>query len=365
MFSGLIQRPEAAIPPQEEIHTPNLRVDPCLVLTADPKPRLRWTADLHDRFVDAVTQLGGPDKATPKSIMRMMGVKGLTLFHLKSHLQKYRLGKQSGKDSTEPSKDSSYISEGQGNGTSPPPGVPTSDMNEGQEVKEALRAQMEIQRKLHEQLEASLGQVKKHVEICIEAETRYLDRLFERACKLAAERSAGSNGSDTSGQGLSELAIKAMMSAPLDPFSLSSFHQLPMEGAGARGPTEELPNQPPTHRADCSTESCLTSNESPARLSMESHPAGVNKRMRNLECGPDSLLWGVSETGPHGLDAGRTNPLGNFSFLDILRSDGKDAIEAHLNEVTLQHLPRNVRSDVTGPVVYGNSIAPYGRFKEM
>lgn len=31
-----------------------------LVLTSDPKPRLRWTNDLHDRFVDAVTQLGGP-----------------------------------------------------------------------------------------------------------------------------------------------------------------------------------------------------------------------------------------------------------------------------------------------------------------
>ncbi|KAM7489322.1 hypothetical protein LguiB_026806 [Lonicera macranthoides] len=27
-------------------------------MTRDPKPRLRWTADLHDRFVDAVTKLG-------------------------------------------------------------------------------------------------------------------------------------------------------------------------------------------------------------------------------------------------------------------------------------------------------------------
>lgn len=25
------------------------------------KQRLRWTADLHDRFVDAIAQLGGPD----------------------------------------------------------------------------------------------------------------------------------------------------------------------------------------------------------------------------------------------------------------------------------------------------------------
>lgn len=41
----------------------NLPGDACLVLTSDPKPRLRWTAELHERFVDAVTQLGGPESA--------------------------------------------------------------------------------------------------------------------------------------------------------------------------------------------------------------------------------------------------------------------------------------------------------------
>ena len=35
--------------------------DSGLVLTTDPKPRLRWTVELHERFVDAVAQLGGPD----------------------------------------------------------------------------------------------------------------------------------------------------------------------------------------------------------------------------------------------------------------------------------------------------------------
>lgn len=44
----------------------NHKGDPCLVLTADPKPRLRWTQDLHERFVDAVTQLGG---ASSKSLL--------------------------------------------------------------------------------------------------------------------------------------------------------------------------------------------------------------------------------------------------------------------------------------------------------
>ncbi|XP_034898290.1 uncharacterized protein [Populus alba] len=126
-----------------------------VVLTSDPKPRLRWTADLHQRFVDAVSQLGGPNKATPKAILRTMNVKGLTLFHLKSHLQKYRLGKQSGKDMSDTFKDGlsgSYLLESPCTGNSSL-NMTASDVNEGYEVKEALRAQMEVQSKLHLQVE--------------------------------------------------------------------------------------------------------------------------------------------------------------------------------------------------------------------
>ncbi|MCL7047878.1 hypothetical protein MKW94_026341 [Papaver nudicaule] len=178
--------------------------DSGLVLTTDPKPRLRWTVELHERFVDAVTQLGGPDKATPKTIMRVMGVKGLTLYHLKSHLQKFRLGKQPHKDFNDHSlKDVDHHLRAldlQRNGASSS-GIMCRGMNERNNVhiNDALRMQMEVQRRLHEQLE-----VQRHLQLRIEAQGKYMQTILEKACQtLSGDSSLASGSSYKSGAGVS------------------------------------------------------------------------------------------------------------------------------------------------------------------
>uniref|UniRef100_A0A2P2J7X0 Myb family transcription factor APL isoform X2 n=1 Tax=Rhizophora mucronata TaxID=61149 RepID=A0A2P2J7X0_RHIMU len=180
--------------------------DSGLVLTTDPKPRLRWTVELHERFVDAVTQLGGPDKATPKTIMRVMGVKGLTLYHLKSHLQKFRLGKQPHKEFNDHSinKDASALDLQRNAGSSS--GMMARSMNE---------MQMEVQRRLHEQLE-----VQRHLQLRIEAQGKYMQSMLEKACQtLAGENMASGSYKGIGDQGVVDMgAVKDFGPLAFPPF---------------------------------------------------------------------------------------------------------------------------------------------------
>ncbi|XP_073525519.1 uncharacterized protein [Phyllobates terribilis] len=234
----------------------------CVVLTSDPRPRLRWTPDLHDRFVDAVAQLGGPDKATPKTILRTMGVKGLTLYHLKSHLQKYRLGRQTcNKEANENSKDGLATSDAEAqenvSPSSPPPNAISQESNDGVQVTEALRMQMEVQRRLHEQLE-----VQRHLQIQMEAQGKYLQLMLDKAFKVMNDHALASAGLETTREHLSDMAIKAFNECNNsweipEQLKMPSFADL--TGVNVN---RNFCNMP-IRIGDCSMDSCLTSIGSP------------------------------------------------------------------------------------------------------
>ncbi|XP_052182245.1 myb family transcription factor PHL7 [Diospyros lotus] len=139
------------------------------------KQRLRWTNELHERFVDAVAQLGGPDRATPKGVLRVMGVPGLTIYHVKSHLQKYRLAKYL-PDSFSDGKNTDKKESGD---------MPASlDDSSGMQITEALKLQMEVQKRLHEQLE-----VQRQLQLRIEAQGKYLKKIIEEQQRLSGVQS--------------------------------------------------------------------------------------------------------------------------------------------------------------------------------
>lgn len=196
-------------------------------LSTDPKPRLRWTAELHERFVDAVDQLGGAEKATPKSVLKLMNVKGLTLYHLKSHLQKYRLGKHSNKDAN--------LGGGQARASEPTTIELSNKGADKMHITEALHIQIEVQRKLQEQLE-----VQRRLQVHIEAQGRYLQSILEKAQETLANQTLSSMELGVTQAELSDLAAKVCVDCPR---------------GDTYAPAEECDSGA---MAECSFESCLT-----------------------------------------------------------------------------------------------------------
>ncbi|URE07436.1 Myb transcription factor [Musa troglodytarum] len=220
-----------------------------LVLSTDAKPRLKWTPELHERFIEAVDQLGGADKATPKSVMRLMGIPGLTLYHLKSHLQKYRLSKNLQAQASSGSAKigcklvAGRTAEGNGLLLGSTNIIPQSNKNIP--INEALQMQIEVQRRLQEQLE-----VQRHLQLRIEAQGKYLQSVLEKAQETLGKQNLGSPGLEDAKVQLSELVSKVSNEC----FS-NGFPGL----EEIRNPNTLQVN--PSQLADCSAESCLTSSE--------------------------------------------------------------------------------------------------------
>lgn len=135
---------------------------------ASSKQRMRWTPELHEAFVEAVNKLGGSERATPKGVLKLMKVEGLTIYHVKSHLQKYRTARYipEASDGSSGKKESSIGD------------LSALDLKTGIEITEALRLQMEVQKQLHEQLE-----IQRNLQLRIEEQGRCLQMMFEKQCK--------------------------------------------------------------------------------------------------------------------------------------------------------------------------------------
>ncbi|KAJ9564928.1 hypothetical protein OSB04_000894 [Centaurea solstitialis] len=138
------------------------------------KPRMRWTPELHEAFVEAVNKLGGSERATPKGVLKVMKVEGLTIYHVKSHLQKYRTARYKPEPSSEGPAEKK---------PTPMQDLSSLDLKTSSEITEALRLQVEVQKKLHEQLE-----IQRNLQVRIEEQGRYLQMIFEKQCKFGIDQ---------------------------------------------------------------------------------------------------------------------------------------------------------------------------------
>lgn len=131
--------------------------------------------------------------------------------------------------------------------------------------------------------------------------------MLERACKMLADQFIGGSVIDTDSHKQQGLGSKTPRNSSID--VLGFYSSQSAEVAGVHVP-EEMPTGLHPQRADCSTESCLTSHESPGGLTLEGSPGGGKKSIPSLDSTP-SFIWNetkvriqeanVPQVDPHGI----------------------------------------------------------------
>ncbi|KAK7345136.1 hypothetical protein VNO77_15612 [Canavalia gladiata] len=125
------------------------------------KKRIKWTKDLHDQFVAAVNSLGGPQKAKPRAVLKMMDSKSLNIFHVKSHLQKYRTTQHMQnifKEGYEEKQGTDMITELQ--------------QKIYMQIEESRQLQLEVRRSIQEQLE-----IQRNLQMIVEQKKKQLNSV--------------------------------------------------------------------------------------------------------------------------------------------------------------------------------------------
>ncbi|KAI3459042.1 hypothetical protein Pfo_015705 [Paulownia fortunei] len=234
--------------------------DGCPVLGSPTAPstkaRMRWTPELHEVFVEAVNKLGGSERATPKGVLKLMNVEGLTIYHVKSHLQKYRTARFNPESSEgTPEKKSNTATE-----------MTSLELKTTMGITEALRMQMEVQKQLHEQLE-----IQRNLQLRIEEQGKHLQMMFEQQRKMEEEK----------------LKASSMNSVP-------SVEKQPSFG-------NDKPESPENDHAttkEVATGVCISADEHPSEKEMPSERKPCND---NAPVSSPTKRARANETGMHGV----------------------------------------------------------------